>query len=198
MLKLMSQAGCYSLTFGIESGDEKIRNNIVLKHFSNQQIIDTIKLCNKYHIEANGFFMFGHPTEKPANVQQTIKFVLKNDFQIIGVSIATPFPGSKLWQYAIKDKIISNKFIDKFALGKLGQGYSGIYAVYIPKTLDKDWLYLQRKRIFRKFYLRPKYILSRIKKDLTSFDRLKTDFTEGLSVLIRGSSARAPYKKKIK
>lgn len=198
MLKLMSQAGCYSLTFGIESGDEKIRNNIVLKHFSNQQIIDTIKLCNKYHIEANGFFMFGHPTEKPANVQQTIKFVLKNDFQIIGVSIATPFPGSKLWQYAIKDKIISNKFIDKFALGKLGQGYSGIYPVYIPKTLDKDWLYLQRKRIFRKFYLRPKYILSRIKKDLTSFDRLKTDFTEGLSVLIRGSSARAPYKKKIK
>lgn len=198
MLKLMSQAGCYSLTFGIELGDEKIRNNIVLKHFSNQQILDTINLCNKYNIEANGFFMFGHPTEKPENVEQTIKFVLQNDFQIIGVSIATPFPGSKLWQYAIKDKIISKNFIDQFALGKLGQGYSGIYPVYIPKSLDKDWLYLQRKKIFRKFYLRPKYIFGRIKKDLTSFSRPKTDFSEGLSVLIRGSSSRAPYKKKIK
>jgi radical SAM superfamily enzyme YgiQ (UPF0313 family) len=198
LLRLMSKAGCYSLTFGIESGDEKIRNEIVLKHFSNQKVINTIKLCNKYHVEANGFFMFGHPTEKPKNINQTINFVLKNDFKIIGVSIATPFPGSLLWQYALKEKIVNNKFIDNFALGKLGPGYSGVYPVYIPKTLNKDWVYLQRKKIFRKFYLRPKYIFNRIITDITSFNRLKTDIVEGFSVLIRGSSFRAPYKKKIK
>lgn len=198
LLKLMSQAGCYSLTFGIESGDEKIRNEVVLKHFSNQKIIETIKLCNKYKIEANGFFMFGHPTEKPENLLKTIDFVIKNDFKIIGVSIATPFPGSLLWQYALKEGIVDNKFIDKFALGKLGQGYSGVYPVYLPKTLDRDWVYLQRKRIFRNFYLRPKYIFNRILSDFKSFDRLKTDIVEGFSVLVRGSSSRAPYKKKVK
>lgn len=197
LLKLMSKAGCYSLTFGIESGDEKIRNEVVLKRFSNQKIIDTIKLCNKNHIEANGFFMFGHPTEKPENVTQTINFVLKNDFKIIGVSIATPFPGSLLWQYALKEGVVNNKFIDNFALGKLGAGYSGVYPVYIPKTLDRDWVYLQRKKIFRQFYLRPKYIFNRILTDITSFNRLKTDLIEGLSVLVRGSSSRAPYKKKV-
>ena len=198
LLKLMSQAGCYSLTFGIESGDETIRNEVVLKRFSNQKVIDTIKLCNKYKIEANGFFMFGHPTEKPENLLKTIKFVLKNDFKIIGVSIATPFPGSKLWQYALKEGIVDKKFIDNFALGKLGKGYSGVYPIYIPKTLDKDWVYLQRKKIFRKFYLRPKYIIKRIIYDIKSFNRIKTDIIEGFSVLIRGSSSRAPYKKKVK
>lgn len=196
LLKLMSSAGCFSLTFGIETGDEKIRNEIVLKHFSNQKIIDTVKLCNKYKIEANGFFMFGHPTEKPINLLRTINFVLKNNFKIIGVSIATPFPGSLLWQYAIKDGIINHDFIDKFALGKIGQGYSGVYPIYLPKTLDKDWVYLQRRKIFRRFYLRPKYIFNRLFQDFKSIDKLKTDFIEGFSVLIRGSSFRAPYKKK--
>jgi len=198
LLKLMSKAGCYSLTFGIESGDEKIRNEIVLKRFSNQKIINTIKLCNKYHIEANGFFMFGHPTEKPENLLKTISFVLQNDFKIIGVSIATPFPGSLLWQYALKEKIVDKKFIDNFSLGKLGKGYSGVYPVYIPKTLDRNWVYLQRKIIFRKFYLRPKYILNRIINDITSLTKIRNDIVEGFSVLIRGSSSRAPYKKKIK
>jgi radical SAM superfamily enzyme YgiQ (UPF0313 family) len=198
LLKLMHQAGCYSLTFGIESGDENIRNNIVLKHFSNQRIIDIVNLCCKYHIEGNGFFIFGHPTETPTNLKQTMSFILKNDFKIIGVSIATPFPGSLLWQYALKEKIVDNKFIDKFALGKLGAGYSGVYPVYLPKTLDKDWVYLQRKNIFRRFYLRPKYIFDRIISDITSFSRFKTDIIEGFSVLIRGSSSRAPYKKKVK
>lgn len=197
LLKLMHQAGCYCLVFGIESGDEKIRNEIILKHFSNKKIIETIKLCNKYKIEANGFFMFGHPTETPQNLLNTIDFTVKNDFKMIGVSIATPFPGSKLWQYALKDKIVDQNFIDKFALGQLGAGYSGVYPVYIPSTLDRDWVYQQRKIIFRKFYLRPKYIFNRFKKDFTSFKRLKEDFFEGLSVLIKGSSSRAPYKKKI-
>ena len=198
LLKLMHQAGCYSLTFGIESGDENIRNNIVLKHFSNQRIIDIVNLCRKFNIEGNGFFIFGHPTETPTNLQQTMSFILKNDFKIIGVSIATPFPGSLLWQYALKEKIVNSKFIDQFALGKLGLGYSGVYPVYIPKTLDRNWVYLQRKKIFRQFYLRPKYIINRILADLTSFSRLKTDIIEGFSVLIRGSSFRAPYKKKVK
>lgn len=198
LLKLMGRAGCYSLTFGIESGDEKIRNEIILKHFSNQKIIDTIKLCKECNIETNGFFMFGHPTEKPEDVTQTINFVLKNDFKMIGVSIATPFPGSLLWQYALKEGIIDSKFIDKFALGKLGLGYSGVYPIYLPKTLNRDWVYLQRKKIFRRFYLRPKYIVHRIFHDIRSFDNLKTNIIEGFSVLIRGSSLRAPYKKQVK
>lgn len=198
IIREMARAGCYSIDFGIESGNERVRNEIINKKFSNQKIEEVIKLCNKYKIESDGFFMFGHPTETKEEVKETMAFILKNNFNLIGVSIATPFPGSILWNYAVKENIINYKFIDDFALGKQGKGYAGVYPVYAPKTLDLDWLYRQRKSIMRRFYLRPQKIIKAIKNDLLSWNNLKRDLKEGISVLIKGSSDRAPYQKKLK
>ena len=196
LLKLMARAGCYSLTFGIESGNEKLRNDVIGKHFSNDKVKKAILLCKKYGIDADGFFMFGHPGETKEQVRETIGFILENPFNIIGVSIATPFPGSRLWDYAVAGKIIDFKFIDDFALGKKGVGYAGVYPVYVPKTLNILWLYEQRKKIMRQFCLRPNYVWRRLKRDLISWKNLKRDFVEGTNVLICGSSARAPYQKR--
>jgi len=195
LLKLMSKAGCRNITFGIESGDEKIRNEIIGKHFSNESILKAVNLCNKYKINPNGFFMFSHPTETKKEVQKTIDFILNNKFNIVGVSISTPFPGSKLWIHAVKEKIIDLKFIDDFALGKAGLGYLGNYPVYIPKTLKKEWVYLQRRKMMRKFYLRPQNILKRISKDITSPNYIWRDIKEFVNLALKGSSARAPYQK---
>lgn len=197
VIALMAKAGCYSVDFGIESGNERVRNEIINKRFSNEQIKRTLDLCLKNKINADGFFMFGHPTETKNEVRETMEFILKNNFNLIGVSIATPFPGSRLWEYAVRDKIINNKFIDDFALGRKGKGYAGVWPVYLPKDQDLNWLYEQRRKIMRKFYLRPKRILRALKEDLQSWDRIKRDFTEGFNVLMRGSSARAPYKKEV-
>lgn len=198
LLSLMSKAGCHSIAFGIESGNQKVRNTIVGKTFSNQKIIETIKLCNKYKINADGFFMIGHPTETKKQIESTTDFILKNNFNIIGVSIATPFPGSKLWQYAVKDKIIDIPLIDKFALGEIGAGYAGVYPSYKPKDITYAWLYHQRRLIMRQFYLRPKKIIKRIITNLGSPQQIKKDFIEGINVLFKGSSARSPYKKENK
>ncbi len=198
VLSAMSQAGCHNLTFGIETGDEKLRREVVKKPFTNSQIKNVIKLCQKYHITASGFFIIGHYSETKTQVTKTIDFILKNNFDVVGVSIATPFPGSKLWDYAINDKIIDLKFIDNFALGKMGDGYAGIYPVYHPSRLKLDWLYQQRRYVMRKFYLRPKFILNRLAKDILSPQYLYADIKEGLNVLVKGSSSRAPYKKQTK
>lgn len=196
LLHLMSLSGCYSLTFGIETGDESLRKEVIGKNFSNAQVLKTIKLCRKYHINPDGFFMLGHPTETPHQVKKTINFILKNDFNIVGVSIATPFPGSKLWNYAVKDKLINLDFIDRFAEGKTKEGYASVYPVYCPPTLHLDWLYQQRQYIMRRFYLHPRRILSRLLQDLISLSDLKTDLKEGFNVVLKGSSSRSPYQKK--
>lgn len=198
LLSLMSQAGCFSLTFGIESGDEKLRNEVIKKRFTNKRIKQVIIWCRQYHIDPDGFFMFGHPTETKKQVKKTIDFILNHDFNIVGVSISTPFPGSKLWQYAIEEKVIDLDFIDQYALGNKGNGYAGVYPVYHSSKVELDWLYQQRRYIMRHFYLRPSYIIKRLIYDSTSFSKIKRDFIEGLNVLFKGSSSRSPYKKEKK
>ena len=195
IISIMAKAGCHNLTFGIESGDENLRKNVIKKPFSNQQIKDTIKLCQKHSITASGFFIIGHYSETKSQVKKTLNFILNNDFDIVGVSIATPFPGSKLWDYAVEQKIIDFDFIDNFAQGKAGQGYAGVYPVYHPTNINLKWLYTQRKYIMRKFYLRPKFVFNRFIKDIQSPQNMLSDIKQGISVLLKGSSSRAPYKK---
>jgi anaerobic magnesium-protoporphyrin IX monomethyl ester cyclase len=194
LLKLMARAGCNSLTFGIESGNERLRRDVIRKNFSNIRIRDVIHLCIKHGIEPDGFFMFSHPTETRADIEETTAFIMENDFNIVGVSIATPFPGSSLWEHAVAEGIIDMALIDDFALGRRGKGYAG-YPVYVPKTLDLKWLYAQRKKVMRDFYLRPKYIRNRILKDIKDPTKLFQDVKEGINVFFRGSSSRSPYRK---
>lgn len=199
LLKLMSEAGCRSLAFGVETGNETLRRNVIGKNFTNWMVEKTIGLCRKYNISPDGFFMFGHPKENKKMVKQTVNFILKNDLNIFGLAIATPFPGSRLWNMAVKAKIVSGSgFIDKFAKGCLGKGYSGVYPLYYPKTLSLDWLYSKRREVIRRHYLKPINLLRRLRQDVFSLKSLKTDVREGLSVLLFGSSSRQPYKVRYK
>lgn len=198
LLRQMGKAGCYSLSFGIETGSDKIREKVINKCFTNKQIINVLSLCRKYRIEPDGFFMLGHPTETKKEIKQTVDFILNHNFNLIGLSIATPYPGSLLWDYAIRDKIIDNNFIDDYALGKKGKGYAGVYPVYTPKNLKTSWLYQQRKKVFRGYYLKPSYILHRLIRDFSSFSQLKADVCEAVNLILKGSSSRQPFQKLFK
>jgi len=191
----MKLAGCSFIHFGIESGNEKIRKNVINKgSFSNKQIYQTLRLCKKYKIKTGGYFMIGHPGETKKEILETKKMIFKANFDLLGLSIPTPFPGSKLYEIAESKGIINKNIIDQFARKELGVGYSGIYPVFVPVNLSKNYLYGQMKEINRKFYLNLKTVLRRLKQDINSFEQLKKDAKDLFSLIIKGVSSRKPYK----
>lgn len=98
----MSRAGLIRLSFGLEAVDENIRKTM-RKEVPLESYITANKLTNKYNIETLNSCMIGLPGETEDTIKKTLYF-LRNSREIkqANISIAIPYPGTELYEMAIK------------------------------------------------------------------------------------------------
>lgn len=106
--KWLKKAGCYQISFGVESGNQGILN-LMKKGITLEQAEKAILLTKKEGIETYASYVIGLPGESKETIQQTIDFAKKLDTDYAQFSIATPFPGTELWSMA-KEKIKDMNF----------------------------------------------------------------------------------------
>jgi anaerobic magnesium-protoporphyrin IX monomethyl ester cyclase len=197
LLRKMKQAGCSRINFGVESGNENLRRDVIKKgSFTNEKIREVFKNCKKQGIGIACYFMIGHPCETKSMVQETKNMILNSGIDVLGLSIPLPFPGSSLYNIACKEGIINEEIIDKFARKELGMGYAGIYPIYVSKELSPEYVFQEMKDINRKFYINFKTFWNRFRQDIFSVNKIKSDAGDLLSLIIKGVSTRKPYIKK--
>lgn len=110
ILKLAKSAGCKQVTFGFESGSQKILD-ILNKLTTVEQNVKAVKLCNEVGVLANGTIMIGNPTETEEDLDKTREFILNNNIDGgIGICLTTPFPGTVLWDWCKENNRIPDKF----------------------------------------------------------------------------------------
>jgi len=110
LIKLLKAAGCIGLSFGFESGSQKVLN-LMNKRTTVEQMDNAIRIMNKYKMPWFGSFIIGYPGETKKDIDQTIAFCTRNGI-IAKPFFATPYPGTPLYA-AVKDKIKDmNKFIE--------------------------------------------------------------------------------------
>lgn len=115
---LMAKAGCTSIAFGIESGDQDVFRRVV-KGEDLRHIVDAINMTKKAGMKAVGYFIIGLPGDNPQAVKTTIAFqkTLNLDHYVYGVFI--PYPGTSGRDDVLKEgKIIrdikeTNHFSDR-------------------------------------------------------------------------------------
>lgn len=104
-LELMQESNCKLVNFGIESGSEYVRREILKKgNFSNEQITKTFKLCDELGLMPTGYFMLFVPNETKQTLQDTVSFIRTLSPYRIQISIFTPFPGTCAYEQ-VKDRI---------------------------------------------------------------------------------------------
>ena len=97
MLSLMRQAGCVQISYGVESGSERIRRRLN-KGFTTAQIRRAFELTVRYGILARAYFIYGCPGESDESIDETLELIsdikpLAAIFYILDV-----FPGTTLYE----------------------------------------------------------------------------------------------------
>jgi magnesium-protoporphyrin IX monomethyl ester (oxidative) cyclase len=154
LLEHMKKTGCWNIFYGIEAGDQELLDNIN-KKMTLAQMKEAVRWTQEAGIEIRGSFMIGLPGETPEKARKTIDFAIELDPDYAQFSITTPYPGTELW----------NTYEKWGTLDKTFKNYHGWMPVFLPYGYkSKEELMAIHKEAFRRFYMRPKYILKRIAK----------------------------------
>jgi len=150
LLKLMKQAGCKRVGFGVESGNQRILDSIKKK-----QTIDEVRLAfdnsHKAGLETMGFFIFGLPGETEETMEDTINLALELEPDLANFMIAAPYPGTEMYTMILKNgRLFSDDWRDfaihdekaRFEIGEV-----------TAELVERKW-----HEAYRRFYLRPSRI----------------------------------------
>ncbi len=153
LLSLMKRAGCWHISYGIESGSQEILDH-ESKKVTLDQIEEGIQNTAKSGINAKGFFIVGHPRETQETLTSTHRLTQKLPFADISVTCMTPFPGSPLSKYAHKFGTFENDWTQMNLLNP----------VFVPHGLTEDELIHWQRKILRDFYFKPSTLFSYSKR----------------------------------
>lgn len=150
MMRWMKKAGCWGISFGVESGSQKMLD-LMKKDITVEQIRNAFRLCNQYRIDSFAYFLIGLPWETEETVDESIALAIEIDPSVAEFFIVYPFPGTEFYEIAVQEGLIREKrFRNKGAYG-----LPAIDTLY----LKKEKLLELRKKARRQFYLRPRYLL---------------------------------------
>ncbi|HAZ10377.1 MAG TPA: hypothetical protein DCY56_04650 [Candidatus Omnitrophica bacterium] len=121
LASMMKEAGCYRLAFGLETGVESIRFNILNKRVRNSDFIRCFNLCRKYGIDIITNNMIGMPSETITDSLETIKFNARNGVDVTMRAICTPYRFTKLY-----DDCKTNNLFKEAGSADMGDPYGKI------------------------------------------------------------------------
>jgi len=98
ILYWMRRAGCVQISFGVESGAEKIRNKVLNKKISTESIKRAFSLCRKYGVLPRAYFIYGCPGESRKTIQASIDLMKKIKPLSMVCYILDIYPGTALYE----------------------------------------------------------------------------------------------------
>ena len=164
-IQYLKTMGCLSISLGLESGSQYIRDKILKKpKFTNESVIEKVNIIKKNGISLNLFSIIGFPEETKEMIFETIDVNYRANVPYCMVSYFQPWEGTELREYAINENLLdenskglensldnlAGSSLDKLKItsDELRQLHSTFtYYVYINKTFWPLIKYVGRKGV---------------------------------------------------
>lgn len=151
LLGWMKKAGCSTIAYGVESGNQK-GINYLNKNITLAQVKNAFTLTRKAGIMSTAYFILGIPVETYEDEIGTIEFAKSINPDYAQFSVLSPFPGTRLYDDAIRE----NTYREIEAQNPVDKDLKR------PVIISSNWDEEKLKKIVleahRRFYLRPTYI----------------------------------------
>ncbi len=113
LLHRLAAAGCRHITYGVESGSERIRREVMRRPVANQRFVDVFRWTREAGILATANYMMGLPTETPAEMAETLALherIRPDDF---GYFVFYPYPGTHLHRFCRENGYLPADVLDR-------------------------------------------------------------------------------------
>jgi anaerobic magnesium-protoporphyrin IX monomethyl ester cyclase len=155
LLTLMKKAGCIMLGIGVESGSQRIVENMRKQSHPKPWP----GLCRRVFawtrslgIGSNAYYVIGNPTETREEIEQTIKLALELGSDSIQVHFYTPYPGSAAWE----------KYRDQFSTVDPTKMFHYSAPMLPLAAVSNDELIGLRSRFYRRYLFRPGFAVQHL------------------------------------
>lgn len=157
LLELMKQAGCIMLGIGVESGSQRIIDEMN----KTKRVQSWADLCRNVFrwtrelgIGTNAYYVIGNPTETREEIEQTIRLAQELNSDSIQVHFYTPYPGSKAWErYKNLIADVDSRQMFHYATPKFA----------LSEVPVHDLVKL-RSEFYRRYILRPLFVFDHLRK----------------------------------
>jgi anaerobic magnesium-protoporphyrin IX monomethyl ester cyclase len=154
LLTTMRDAGCIAVWLGVESGSETMLG-AMHKNIKLDQTRLAYKTAQQVGLLTIANVVLGFPGETEQTAKETIRFVKELNPDDVGFYVATPYPGTPMYDQVVKNGWLRVTDFDKYDTA--------------GPTFETPWLSMEklaeiRYKAYQQFYLRPGYVFKMMRR----------------------------------
>jgi anaerobic magnesium-protoporphyrin IX monomethyl ester cyclase len=100
MFGRMAESGCYQVTLAVESGNQSILDNLVMKNLPLETVRPAVENAKSVGMYVHTYFIVGFPGETYEEMEETVKFAADIKADSYSLSILCPLPGTPIYDIA--------------------------------------------------------------------------------------------------
>ncbi len=165
--KALGESGCSYIDLGVESFNDEILKH-VKKGFKREDIYRAVKLLQKYNVPVKLNILIGtSPLETRETIRHTVREAKKLDVDQVMINIISPFPGTELYDMAIKNGwILGGEYRPTDVQRESILSYPQLSAQEMEKALFRANL---------SFFMSPRFIMKQLRR-FSSFKEFTAAF----------------------